>query len=147
MGYCMNLRDYNFLIKNESKAAALAAIKELANHLDWMQGGGFEKGKQVSWWYSWTNTEEYVNATTLEEAMDAWGWKPLNDIITDDIDGLDFNGEKIGQEEILFNAIAPYVEENCYIEMEGEDGYIWRWIFKKGKCIEVAATLTFNEQE
>jgi hypothetical protein len=41
-------------------------------------------------------------------------------------------------------AIAPYVEENSYIEMVGEDGDRWRWVFKNGKCEEKYPEVIWN---
>jgi len=60
-----------------------------------------------------------------------------------DINYIEFMGEKYGDEPILFNSIAsyvddgiPYYREDCYIEMNGVRGR-WRWIFIGDKCIEV----------
>ena len=54
-----------------------------------------------------------------------------------------FDGEKLGDDAILFEAIAPYVKKGSFIEMNGEDGCIWQWQFNGKTCIEKAATVSF----
>ena len=85
--------------------------------------------------FSWINTEVVLGCETLETAMDEWGYS----VEVDDegnVTSISFNGEKIGQEEQLFRAIAPIVDEGSYIAMEGEDYAKWRWFFTKGTCVE-----------
>jgi len=60
---------------------------------------------------------------------------------------LDFNRDKIAyDEDTMFQAIAPYVEDGSFIEMAGEDGDRWRWVFKDGKCKEVRAKVTWSDE-
>jgi hypothetical protein len=56
-----------------------------------------------------------------------------------------FEGEKIGQEDLLFEAIAPWVRDGSYIEMSGEDDAMWRWFFHAGECHEVTPTIIWEE--
>jgi hypothetical protein len=134
MGYCMTQRDSNFAIKAEDKEKALEAIKELAGKETIHDGSGKH--------FAWVGTEVFVNASTLNEAMDEWRWE-----IVEDEDGnvLDiyFSGEKLGDDKILFDAIAPYVKEGSYIEMSGEDGYLWRWSFDGKSCVELSMEMEF----
>ena len=64
--------------------------------------------------------------------------------VKDEMNSIYFEGEKYGDDDLIFNAIAPYVEDGSYIQMNGEDGAIWRWVFENGKCVEKQATITFN---
>ena len=59
--------------------------------------------------------------------------------------GETFVGENYGDDKLLFDAIAPYVENDSYIQMHGEDGDLWRWIFKDEKFKQVSAKITFEE--
>ena len=60
---------------------------------------------------------------------------------------IDFEGERLGHDEdVMFNAIAPYVEDGSFIEMVGEDGDRWRWVFKNGECKEIKAKMTWNDE-
>lgn len=142
MGYCMDLRDYDFVIKKENFGKALLAIKALANKTDEMSGGVFSRtGRDKC--FAWVNTLEFLDAETLAEALKAWRW----DVECDkegNIDGIMFMGEKSGDDLVLFSAIAPFVEENSFIEMEGEDGCIWRWVFSNGECEEKYGNIVFE---
>jgi len=144
MGYCIDIHDQEFLLKKENKEGALAAIKELdPDKLG--RGGRWEKGEQVERWFAWVDTDQYKNANTLEEALIAWGWSSYVDDGVDDgdIDNLEFKNEKSGQDELLFAAIAPFVEEGSHITMMGEDMDVWRWFFYDKRCFTQGATMTF----
>ena len=88
-------------------------------------------------------SQEFVEARHIEDALKAWRWN--GDF---DQDGnlllVYFLGEKLGDETHLFSAIAPFVEDGGYIEMQGEDGCLWRWLFKDGKLTEQTGRVTFE---
>lgn len=48
----------------------------------------------------------------------------------------DFCGEKLGDDIDIFEILAPYIHKG-YIEMQGEDGDSWRWIFDGDKVNEI----------
>lgn len=54
------------------------------------------------------------------------------DMETGDITGIHFDMEKIGDEDKLFAAIAPYVRSGSFLELVGEDGERWRWVWHDG---------------
>ena len=60
-------------------------------------------------------------------------------------------GDKMGNEAALFEAIAPFVEPNegqeATIEIRGEDGERWRFIFKEGCCVHQEAVFTWKDSE
>lgn len=60
-----------------------------------------------------------------------------------DIDFVSFEGEKLNEDYLFFDAIAPVVRDGSFIEMVGEDGDRWRWCFKDGKCHEIHATYSY----
>ena len=143
MGYCMNLREADFKLKAGKEKLALQAIKGMVEKVD-THGGGFSSGPDgVTHHYSWINTSDLVNAKTFKEAMDAWRWNVQYDK-DNQIEDIWWEGEKLGDDCQLFDAIAPYVEEGSYIEMMGEDGSIWRWAFDGKKMIEQDAQITWN---
>lgn len=118
MGYYMTIEDTKFVISQKHWAAALAAIK------------GLKVG-------AWVN-ESAGRATTIVTAMNAWRWEPHISEDTGDIEGVGFLGEKYGDEDSLWAALAPFVKSGSYILARGEDGAHWRWRFSKGQV--------FNEQ-
>lgn len=138
MGYYISMVDSQFSIKAKDKAKALDAIIALTEPelmKKQASGGSFGPKGKTACWYSWVNTEELQNAKTLEEAIEIWGWSPVPNEKTGDIVGIDYDENKIGQESIMFQAIAPYVKEGSYIHISGEGGEQWRWYFD-GKGME-----------
>lgn len=129
MGYCMSQSGQFFRIKNENLNKAFEALKVL-----------FDTPHRFRWI---NNNSEIRNAGSFKETMRRLGWNIRFDISTGDVDYIMFEGEKAGEEEKFFGAIAPYVENESYIEMHGEDGGIWRWFFKNGKVEEQHAKVTF----
>lgn len=54
-----------------------------------------------------------------------------------DITGIRWTWEKItGCEKDLFKALSPFLKDENYVEMRGEDGTRWRYTFKDGKMIQ-----------
>lgn len=131
MGYYMDQRESVFTMKSANKEPALHAIKQLADQKSQMGGGSWSGGKELSRHFSWVTTEDFVNAKNIVEAFDAWRWT-AEENKEGDIVGLTFKGQKLGNDEVLLRAIAGFVEDGSYIEMIGEDGSVWRWIFQNG---------------
>lgn len=71
----------------------------------------------------------FAQASTVAEILEAWRWEAQCDPTTGDLTHLLFFGEKLGDEETLFQALAPFVDRGSFIEMHGEDGELWRWVF------------------
>jgi len=128
MGYVMEQLGDEFKIKKENFEGALAAIKGLSGKETIHDASGPH--------FSWVDTKEYQEAKTLPDALKAWRWEARLGIYGDVI-GVDFAGEKAGDDDILFNAIAPFVERGSYIEMEGEDRMVWKWKFDGRRCKEI----------
>jgi hypothetical protein len=119
MGYYMTLESSKFRIDIKNHRKALKAIKALSG------------GEGCGHHFSWVDTTDFKKAKTLAEALEAWRWDAEMDEDYNII-GIDFGGEKLGDDEILFRAIAPFVESGSYLELQGEDGCLWRWRFDNG---------------
>ena len=128
MGYCMQQRGQQFKIKAENKDNAFQAIRNIPQK--------DEHG------YSWVDNN-YKNRESLEEALSDWRWQIEEDPNAGDICNIYFEGEKLGDDEILFDAIAPFVEAGSYVEMDGENGDMWRWEFDGEMCVENLLTITW----
>ena len=61
-----------------------------------------------------------------------------------DIVGIQFYGEKLGDDQQFFDIIAPLVEPDSYIQMSGEDSDMWRWVFNGDTCQEVYPEVSWN---
>ena len=141
MGYYMDQVRNDFKIKKENFDAALAAlksvfVKENMTCYDW---DGIEKHPH----FAWVDTDTVLNSKTLEDALYEIRWESFCDD-NGDIDSIIFIGEKSGDEDVFFNAIAPYVVDGSYIEMIGEDSYQWRWVFHNGICEEKTPIMIWN---
>ena len=137
----MSQQSSAFQITKENLAGALAAIKALANTPERM-GGGSSTGEK---WYSWVDTKKFVNAETLADALGEWRWNCYIREDTGDLVEITFDGEKLGDDEILLSAIAPFVEAGSYIEMEGEEGCHWKWCFDGKTMTEKSGRVVYED--
>ena len=140
MGYWINQRDTEFVIISKNFRNCLETIKNL--NIKQGSGGTFYKGKHTPH-FAWVNNDAITEAKTLEEAFTEWNW----DVELDEegnVSHISFTGEKSGDYDKLFKAIAPYVESGSYIEMGGEDGGVWRWTFNNGKMFEIYSELDWE---
>jgi hypothetical protein len=127
MSYCMSKSNSQFSIKVENKAGALAAMRAL--------------GKQ-NLRHHWLSGREFAKAESLKEVFEVWGWSGEFDDDGNIVD-ISFDSEKLGDEIVLWQTIAPFVEAGSFIEMSGEDGNLWRWMFDGTTCKEVYPTVTW----
>ena len=145
MGYYIEQRDCDFRIKAENVSKALDALKALASRVNEGGGGTYKGGQLIEKYFSWVTTEEFANATTLEEALWAWHWEvEYCGCGCGDVAWIMFQGEKYGDEPKLLEALAPYVEAGCFIEMSGEDGALWRWSFDGSDMEEKSANISWE---
>jgi hypothetical protein len=154
MGFLIHQLPSELAIRRAHFAAALAAVHGLHERatLTGVPGGlrvpfgndrAFVDGRRV------------LECATLEEALGAWRWIAITDDgpdgMTDavpgprNIVGLEFIGEKLGDEDALFAALAPFVDEGSYVAVVGEDGRVWRWVFRGCRCYCQAGRLTYDE--
>jgi hypothetical protein len=135
MGYCMEQMGASFAILPENVMKALKAVKAMHKRVDQNGGGGsWKNGKTTARWYSWVS-EDFHLKNTLSEILHEWRWE-IEHGEEGGVIGIQFEGEKLGDDEQLFDAIAPFVEEGSYIEMMGEDGTRWRWEFDGKMVVE-----------
>jgi hypothetical protein len=127
MGYCMSQDDAKFTIAKSKQSAALKNLKALV-----------KSGK-----LDWVTAEDILEAKTLADAMEELRW-PVEQDEDGNIISIEFGGEKAGDEMKFFGAIAEHVDDGCFIEMHGEDGSRWRWVFSNGKVTEKTATVSWE---
>lgn len=142
MGYYMEQVGSNFTIKKENIQKAWDSLVELFK---------IEKKSihdSSGYHYSWIDTESVLNARTFEEAMSESRWDVETNPLDGDIIDIYFNGEKYGGDEtIILSSIAPYVENDSYIIMQGEEGERWKWKFINGKIEEISGRFVFDDEE
>lgn len=144
MGYCMTQIDSSFFIPKENKKEALDTLKKMDPEKNG-SGGSWSSGKALKH-YAWTSNDALEKTKTLEQHLDEWRWSPeLDD--EENIIGLQFEGEKLGDDFLMFQVLAPFVEEGSFIEMQGEDGWFWLWKFKNGACVELTGEIKYPDDD
>ena len=126
MGYCIVLENSEFRIKTLDLAKAAQAIRGLHGS----ETIGDSSGRHFSW-----VDKGFHLLDGIDNLLKAWRWAPE---FADDgsICGLEFEGEKSGDDEILFGALAPFVVADSFLMFLGEDGDRWRYLFD-GKGMEI----------
>jgi len=127
MGYSISLVASLFEIAAEDKARVLKEVKE----------------QLIGRKYGYVVASETLACDTLEELLEEWGWEPTTNEAGDIVD-LAFAAEKMGEDEVLWKVIAPWVRNGSYLEIVGEEGERWRWIFEAGTCIHKAAKIVWD---
>lgn len=118
MGYSANLTETDFVIKYENIVQAFNAAKMFLMNYD----------KDINY----VEKEDIESAQNIEDLFEVFGFEIEINLFAD-LSNIDFVWEKLGEEIILLNLIAPYVEEGSYLQWNGEDGSTWRHVFKDGK--------------
>ncbi len=134
MGTNIYQTEQRFCIKAANHQKVMLAIKGLA---------GKETIVDTEAHFYFVRTKDFLAAKTISEIFDAWRWS-IDTNYNGDISGINFIGEKLGDDNIFFQAIAPYVEEGSYIQMFNDSGKTWRWCFENGKMLEKYAKLAFD---
>ncbi len=134
MGYNIFVLETNFRIAKQNSAAVLNTIKGLyKRELTSALIGGSQMTTPETQDFAFIRREAVLNASNVYDVLSEWRWLPLIDD-EGNVENLEFIGEKLGDEQILFDSIAPFVEADSYIVIAGDDGKIWRWLFEGGNC-------------
>lgn len=96
----------------------------------------------------WINIKLVKQASTLIELLEIVQWIPsLNEL--DDIDCIDTRINKLGEEDLIFNALAPFVEEGSTLNIIAEDDGLeydsFRYIFTNNKFINLNRWKSTND--
>mgnify|MGYP005750691621 CR=1 FL=1 len=134
MGYCMSLRNSKFFLPAQRMQEAFAALTNLSAQAPKQRHGHF----------AWVRTEVLAQARDVRDVLNEWRWRPTFSTQGDIVD-LSFEGEKLGDDKQLFDALAPYVSRGSFLEMHGEDGEVWRWVFDGVRCLEQSANVGFPD--
>lgn len=149
MGYNVEYEG-QIMIKADKKEECLKAINAL-HHPEELEknarGGTFQGGEAKERWYSWVTNPGPEGFPDLDAAFKAWNL--FDDAwVNEEADGcVSVTGGyycKLGQQEVLLEAIAPFLE-NTQIECRGEDGALWMWDIKDGELDTKYGTITYGE--
>lgn len=134
MGYSMSQVRSRFSIPAANIPAVLQALRDLMDRADEIGGGGhIQNGCRIASWFSYTDPDEMraaLSAGDIEAVFAAWRWR-VERSEDGGIADIEFEGENMGDDEKMWEAIAPFVEEGSFVQMTGAEGE-WRWSFKGG---------------
>lgn len=143
MGYYIEITDSFFRIPKANidkfwERATLLMTDEVIEENG--SGGSWESGKKTDFWYAWVDTDKARRAILNRDIKDffaQWGYEVVlgdNDSQYEVVDLYHStrSSYKVGNEEALFAAIAPTVEDGSFLHIRGEEGGEWRWAFYKG---------------
>jgi hypothetical protein len=131
MGYYSDLRDCSFHIPKKNFEPAYIAL------MNNTEGAGWEKEPE----------NKYKGPDDLIAFLKGDGWEEVY-LDEDDPDygicGLAISQAKSSNLEDKMRVLAPFVEDDSYIEWSGEDGAQYRWMFKNGEMIEEYAIIDYS---
>ena len=129
MGYHMSQVSGRFYLPKRKFANAVMALQKLhgdeKQHVRWLKDALLK-------------APDGLPAVLLD-----LGWEPDVDERSGDIVRLMFNGEKAGEDFLIFQALAPFVRRDSFLHMEGEDGCHWRWWFTGKSALEQFGRVVF----
>lgn len=132
MGYCIRMTKSTISISKENSIKMMDMLSKYIedNKPDWM-------------WIDIESLNEHCKSHDFEEVMYDLRYNVVF-YEGDEIYKIDyFSGEKFGDEYEIFPMLAPYIN-NGYIQMLGDDGNRWRWVFKDGKFDEKQPTISWD---
>lgn len=113
-----------FKIRSSDKYMAFRVVLGLIGHSETVSD---RKGKH---WYS-VYPDDLRKTSTLEEALRVWRWEPT--VVGGDIVDISFTGRLLGDEDILFATIAPFVQSGSHVSCL-VNGRNYTWWFESGRC-------------
>ena len=128
MGTTTRLEYAKFCIKKENFDLAFQHLQGLAKTS--IAKARISTGRSSS---SSVDQAKVLAAPTLPDQLRAWRW-PCKMDDAGNICGIDFAGEKEGEEDMLFEALGPFVEKDSCIEMRNENGWRLSWQFDGLTC-------------
>ena len=161
MGYYVDIDEADFFIAKYNFDAAYKKCVELNDRDDLKSGGGgaftLPNGEQMKYgdprpegmnyhpmkWFSWMEPNYPETLKTFPEILTALGFDVSYDEVGN-IDGLSYNN-KIGNEDLFLQAIAPFVRNGSYINWMGEDHTMWQNSFDGEKMTTKTGRVVFDD--
>jgi hypothetical protein len=143
MGYCVDIEINNVEISAEHICQCMGAINGLNSKDNYnIMGGG--RGDGSIKWFSWVSYPENGLFSRLVDAFDGWRYD-AKECDNGGVALISFDGEKWGDDEILYKTIAPFVKSSGEILVRGEDGAVWKYVFNDGKVKRFDGSVIFGD--
>jgi len=110
MGTYINIHGY-LDIKKDNIEEAVQAVRDLNQHNDLKRGGTVSQGER-QYWFSWIAPDYEDSIHSIPDILGGLhGWDVKEESLDDDTLRYWFSyGDKWGQHEVFFVAMAPYLE-------------------------------------
>ena len=131
MSYSVRYTIKNAIIPEDEWGAALAAVNAL-----------FTNEKRFAWLDGGTR-----NHPDLKTAIEEWGFEveAHNSPGTGEVlEITNFQWGKSGEEKALLARLAPFIGPNAIFECAGEDGDLWRYIFRYGYLVTQKGRIVYE---
>lgn len=139
MGYYVSISDTDFSIPKAHLEDAYTAMCDINRFHKLKRGGG---GGEA--WFSWMPANYPDVLSTAEEILNELGFEFIVDPTTGDLTSFTYDS-KIGNEDIFFCSIAPFIKKGSYINWTGEDGEMWQWYFTGERMQVRSAVISYGE--
>lgn len=96
--------------------------------------------------FAFVDQDAAERATSLEIMLAAWRWIPDIDA-SGNITSLEFVGEKLGDDELLFDTLSPFIKSGSFLDIVGEDCKTWRWLFRDGVMKRLEGTILYTGED
>lgn len=120
---------------SELTYANIDISKELIRDMTMALARFLLENKKIREWYGINESVLKDDNIDVDELFESLGWG-LDYDNEGNVDGMYTDPSKHYYELEIFNIIAPYVEAGSYLQMQGEDGDIWRWYFDGKHCVD-----------
>lgn len=141
MGYYVSGYSEDFRLKAGQDKAIMDQMRELNKRDDLKQGGSYGPNGAREYWFSWMNNADF-DTNDIANFLEAVGFDYEKDE-NGDIIHLTYDS-KIGQEDLFFAVMAPFIENGSKIHWRGEDYEQWGWKFEGGKMFIVTPVIDWN---
>ena len=156
MGYYVDTLDFNIVITKDKFDKAIEHFHSLMTRVDECgRGGQFKDGEKVKTWYAWVTTSAVLEALDFEDKAQAlikafreWGYEFEKTTDGSEIRSINLvcrEMSKWGDDEHLWNAIAPVLDHNHYIKWCGEENDYWQYKFSDGTLNESSGQIVWSE--
>lgn len=137
MGYCFDITDSEFTIES-------VHYPDLMDHLIKFH----TKAKAQNTQFKWVDNDKCLESLEVGDLIgyfQHWSYDARIELSTGNITRIEATCEKLGEEDKLWEQIAPWVNDGSYIQCHGEDSAYWRWAFREGKFFFVEAQLHWDD--
>lgn len=143
MGYYVTIELENVVIPASKTEECLKAINDLffAKKMKNKASGGSNREAR----YAWVNNPPKGGFPFLVDAFEEWRYD-AHENKNGDVQIDYFAAEKWGNDEILYETIAPFLSKNAKIYCTGSNNEHWKYTFKNGKMKSSSGRIVYDDE-